>query len=87
MKYYGNDKPDIRFEMKFAEVNDLVQNKGFGIFDAAELVVGINASGCASYSRKDIDKLTEWVKRPQIGAKGLVIYQNKRRRKHKIIGR
>ena len=58
--------------MKFAELNDLTQNKGFGVFDSAELVVGINAPGCASYSRKDLDKLTDWVKRPQIGAKGLV---------------
>lgn len=72
MKYYGSDKPDTRFEMKFEELNDLVQNKGFGIFDEAGLIIGINASGCASYSRKEIDKLTEWVKRPQIGAKGLV---------------
>ncbi|AWW00680.1 aspartate--tRNA ligase [Arcticibacterium luteifluviistationis] len=72
MKYYGSDKPDTRFEMKFQELNDLVQNKGFGIFDDAKLVVGINATGCASYTRKEIDKLTEWVKRPQVGAKGMV---------------
>ncbi|MFT5884794.1 MAG: aspartyl-tRNA synthetase [Arcticibacterium sp.] len=72
MKYYGNDKPDTRFDMRFVELNDLVKDKGFPIFDAAELVVGINAIGCAEYSRKDLDKLTEWVKRPQIGAKGLV---------------
>lgn len=72
MKYYGSDKPDTRFDMKFVELNDLVQNKGFGIFDAAELVVGINATGCASYTRKEVDKLTEWVKRPQVGAKGMV---------------
>jgi aspartyl-tRNA synthetase len=72
MKYYGNDKPDIRFEMKFVELNDVAQNKGFGVFDSAELVVGICADGCASYTRKQVDELTEWVKRPQIGAKGLV---------------
>jgi aspartyl-tRNA synthetase len=71
MKYYGSDKPDIRFEMKFVEVNDLVQNQGFSVFDDAELVVGINAIGCASYTRKEIDQLTDWVRRPQIGAKGL----------------
>ncbi|MFN8437060.1 MAG: aspartate--tRNA ligase [Cytophagales bacterium] len=72
MKYYGSDKPDIRFEMKFVELNHLTQNKGFSVFDAAELVVGICAEGAASYTRKQIDELTEWVKRPQIGAKGLV---------------
>jgi aspartyl-tRNA synthetase len=72
MKFYGCDKPDIRFDMKFVELNELVQNKGFQIFDDAELIVGINASGCAEYTRKQIDELTEWMKRPQIGAKGLV---------------
>lgn len=72
MKYYGNDKPDIRFEMKFVELNDVAQNKGFKVFDDAELVVGICAAGCASYTRKQLDGLTKWVKRPQIGAKGLV---------------
>ena len=72
MKYYGNDKPDIRFEMKFVELNDVAQNKGFQVFDSAELVVGICAEGCASYTRKQLDALTNWVKRPQIGAKGLV---------------
>ncbi len=72
MRLYGSDKPDIRFGMEFVELNDLAQNKGFKVFDAAELVVAINAPGCASYSRKDIDKLTDWMKRPQIGAKGMV---------------
>ncbi|SNS77825.1 aspartyl-tRNA synthetase [Belliella buryatensis] len=72
MKYYGNDKPDLRFEMKFVELNELAQGKGFAIFDQAELVVGICASGAGEYTRKQIDALTEWVKRPQIGAKGLV---------------
>ncbi len=70
MKYYGSDKPDIRFEMKFVELNDLVKGKGFGVFDDAELVVGICAEGCAEYSRKQLDELTDFVKRPQIGAKG-----------------
>ena len=72
MKYYGSDKPDIRFEMKFVELNDLVKNKGFKVFDEAELVVGINANGCGTYSRKQLDELTEFVKKPQIGATGLV---------------
>lgn len=72
MKYYGSDKPDIRFEMKFVELNELAKGKGFPVFDSAELVVGINAEGTAHYTRKQIDELTEWVKRPQIGAKGLV---------------
>ena len=72
MKYYGSDKPDIRFGMKFVELNDVAQNKGFKVFDDAELVVGIVAEGCASYTRKQLDKLTDFVKRPQIGAKGLV---------------
>lgn len=72
MKYYGSDKPDIRFEMKFVEVNEETKGKGFPVFDGAELVVGICAEGTATYTRKQIDELTEWVKRPQIGAKGLV---------------
>jgi aspartyl-tRNA synthetase len=72
MKYYGSDKPDLRFGMKFVELNDVAQNKGFKIFDDAELIVGINAEGCANYSRKQLDKLTDFVKRPQVGAKGLV---------------
>ena len=72
MKYYGSDKPDTRFEMKFVELNDVAKGKGFGVFDEAELVVGICAKGCASYTRKQLDELTEFVKKPQIGAKGLV---------------
>ena len=72
MKYYGNDKPDVRFDMKFVELNELAQGKGFSIFDQAELVVGICAKGAAEYTRKQIDALTEWVKRPQIGAKGMI---------------
>ncbi|MCX2744369.1 aspartate--tRNA ligase [Mangrovivirga sp. M17] len=72
MKYYGSDKPDIRFDMRFVELNDVAQNKGFKVFDSAELVVGIVAEGCGDYSRKQVDELTKWVQRPQIGAKGLV---------------
>ena len=72
MKKYGNDKPDIRFEMEFAELNEVAQNKGFKIFDEQELVVGITVPGGASFTRKEIDKLVAWVKRPQIGATGLV---------------
>ena len=70
---YGSDKPDLRFDMAFTELNDLVKGKGFGVFDAAELIIGICAKGIAeSYSNKDMKELTEWVQRPQIGAKGLV---------------
>jgi len=72
MKTYGNDKPDIRFDMKFGELNEVAQHKDFKIFNDAELVVGIAIPGCASYSRKEIDKLIDWVKRPQVGAKGMV---------------
>jgi aspartyl-tRNA synthetase len=72
MKYYGSDKPDIRFGMKFVELNDMAKGKGFTVFDDAELVVGINARGCGDYTRKQLDALTEFVKKPQIGAKGLV---------------
>ena len=72
MRKYGNDKPDIRFGMEFHELNDLAQNKGFEIFDKEELVVGISAPTLNSYTRKDIDRLLEWVQRPQIGARGFV---------------
>ncbi|HIC8756805.1 aspartate--tRNA ligase [Elizabethkingia anophelis] len=72
MKKYGNDKPDIRFGMEFHELNDLVKGKDFKIFEEAELVVGINVEGCAEYTRKQIDELTDWIKRPQIGATGMV---------------
>jgi aspartyl-tRNA synthetase len=72
LRLYGSDKPDLRFGMQFTELNDLAQNKGFVVFDNAELIVGIVAEGQANYTRKQIDKLTDWVKRPQIGAKGLV---------------
>ncbi len=72
MKFYGNDKPDLRFDMKFVELNELAKGKGFSIFDDAELIVGICAKGAAEYTRKQLDALTEWLKRPQIGAKGMV---------------
>ena len=72
MKRYGNDKPDIRFGMEFGEITDLAQGKDFKIFDDQELIVGIAAEGCNAYTRKDIDKLIEWVQRPQVGATGLV---------------
>ncbi|GAB3529278.1 aspartate--tRNA ligase [Pontibacter brevis] len=72
MKFYGSDKPDTRFDMRFVELNALAQQKGFPVFDNAELVVGINAKGAASYTRKQLDELTNFVKRPQVGATGLV---------------
>ncbi|MBQ0161387.1 MAG: aspartate--tRNA ligase [Bacteroidales bacterium] len=72
MRLYGSDKPDIRFGMQFVELNDVVKGHGFGLFDGAELVVGINAEGCAEYTRKQLDTLTDFVKRPQVGAGGLV---------------
>ena len=72
MKYYGSDKPDIRFGMKFVELKDLTEGKNFVVFDSAEFVAGICAEGCASYTRKQLDELTDYVKRPQVGAKGLV---------------
>ncbi len=72
MQYYGCDKPDLRFDMKFVELNNLVKGKGFPVFDAAELVVGINAQQAASYTRKQLDALTDFVKKPQLGATGLV---------------
>jgi aspartyl-tRNA synthetase len=75
MRLYGSDKPDTRFEMRFVEVTDLVKGKNFPVFESAELVVGINAKGCSEYTRKQIDELTEFVKRPQVGAKGLVYIQ------------
>jgi aspartyl-tRNA synthetase len=72
MRLYGSDKPDLRFGMEFVEMNDLVKGKNFGVFDNAELVIGINAKGCAEYTRKQLDELTDWLKRPQIGATGLI---------------
>lgn len=72
MQKYGNDKPDIRFGMEFGELNEVVQHKEFKVFNDAELVVGIAVPGGASYTRKEIDKLIDWVKRPQVGALGMV---------------
>lgn len=72
MRLYGSDKPDIRFGMQFVELNEVVKCHGFGLFDNAELVVGINAEGCAGYTRKQLDELTDFVKRPQVGAGGMV---------------
>jgi aspartyl-tRNA synthetase len=72
MKTYGNDKPDIRFEMKFGELNEFAQHKDFPVFNSAELVVGIAVPGAGNYTRKEIDALIDWVKRPQVGASGMV---------------
>ena len=72
MSRYGNDKPDVRFGMELSEMTSMVQGKGFQVFDAVEYVGGICAQGCAGYSRKQLDALTDWVRRPQIGMKGLV---------------
>jgi aspartyl-tRNA synthetase len=72
MQKYGNDKPDIRFGMEFAELNELTQHKNFGVFNDAELVVGIAIPGGNNYTRKEIDKLIDWVKRPQVGALGMI---------------
>ena len=72
MKYYGSDKPDARFGMRFVELNDVLQHKDFKVFNEAELIVGIKAEGCGNYSRKQLDNLTEFVKSPRVGAAGLV---------------
>ena len=72
MKKYGNDKPDIRFDMTFVEMNDIVKGFNFGLFDNSELIVGIKVKGCAHYSRKQIDELTNFVKKPQLGMSGLI---------------
>ena len=72
MKYYGSDKPDARFGMRFMELNDVLQHKDFKVFNEAELIVGIKAEGCGNYSRKQLDNLTEFVKSPRVGAAGLV---------------
>ncbi|MBR2301088.1 MAG: aspartate--tRNA ligase, partial [Bacteroidaceae bacterium] len=72
MKYYGSDKPDTRFEMKFVELMDIMKGHGFGVFDSAEYIGGICAKGAATYTRKQLDALTDFVRRPQIGAKGMV---------------
>jgi aspartyl-tRNA synthetase len=75
MRLYGSDKPDLRFGMPIVELTTIVKGSNFPVFDAAELVGGINVSGQAGYTRKQLDELTEWVKRPQIGAKGLVYFR------------
>ena len=72
MDFYGSDKPDIRFDMKLHEITSLIQGHGFSVFDSSEYVGGIAVKGCADYTRKQLDELTEWVKRPQVGAKGLI---------------
>lgn len=72
MQLYGSDKPDLRFGMSFVEMTDVVKGVGFPVFDQAELVVGINAKGCASFTRKQLDALTDYIKRPQVGATGLI---------------
>ena len=72
MRLYGSDKPDLRFGMQFVELNDIIKGNNFSIFDNAELVAGINAKGCAAYTRKQLDELTDYLKRPQIGATGLI---------------
>ncbi len=72
MKYYGSDKPDARFGMRFVELNDVLQHKDFKVFNEAELIIGIKAEGCGNYSRKQLDNLTEFVKSPRVGAAGLV---------------
>ena len=72
MCYYGSDKPDIRFDMRFVPLNQVAQGKGFGVFDNAEAVIGICAPGAAVYTRKQLDELTDFMKRPQIGATGLI---------------
>ena len=78
MKHYGNDKPDTRFEMKLIDLNSVCKGKNFNLFNEAELIIGLCATGAAEFTRKQLDELTEWVKRPQIGASGLVYvrYQN-----------
>src|SRR5665648_243481 len=72
MEFYGSDKPDLRFGMSFKELTETVKGHDFAVFDTSEYVGGIVAQGCSEYSRKQLDELTEFVKRPQIGAKGLV---------------
>ncbi len=72
MEKYGNDKPDTRFGMEFNDITDLTRGKGFNVFDNSEVVLGIVVPGCSEYTRKQLDGITDWVKRPQIGAKGMV---------------
>lgn len=72
MRLYGSDKPDTRFDMQFVDLSNIVKGQGFPVFDSAELIIGINAKGCSEYTRKQIDELTDFVKRPQVGATGLI---------------
>ena len=72
MRMYGSDKPDIRFQMKFIEMNDVCQKNNFNVFTSAELVVGINVKDGASFTRKQLDSLIDFVKTPQVGSKGLI---------------
>ena len=72
LRYYGSDKPDLRFEMRFVELNEVIEVTDFPLFNAAELVVGINAKDCATYSRKELDELVNFVRKPQVGATGLI---------------
>ena len=72
IKYYGSDKPDLRFDMKFRDISSIVKGNGFKVFDDSEVILSIKIDGCSSYSRKDLDELTDFVKKPQIGSKGLV---------------
>ena len=82
MELYGSDKPDIRFGMTFNDITSLAQGKGFGVFDSAEYIGAICAEGCATYTRKQLDELTEFVKRPQIGAKGKMCIRDRRSMRH-----
>ena len=72
MEKYGSDKPDIRFGMTFGKLNEIAKGKGFNVFDSQELIIGIAVPGGANYTRKEIDNWIDWVKRPQVGAKGLI---------------
>ena len=76
IKHYGTDKPDLRFGMRFNDITSIVQGKGFKVFDDSEIILSINVEGCSNYSRKQIDELTDFVKTPQIGSKGLVYIKN-----------
>lgn len=84
MEFYGSDKPDIRFDMKIKDITSVVKGKGFGLFDSAEYIGGISVPDAAGYTRKQIDELTDWVKRPQIGAKGLIYIRNQQEVKSSV---
>src|SRR5690606_14322260 len=72
MSLYGSDKPDMRFGMTFKDISGIVKGKDFQVFDQAELIIGINAKGCAEYTRRQVDELTDFIRRPQIGGTGLI---------------